>query len=186
MNAQVSSGRRQAWRQRHTREIALAVSIDLDRSEPVRIETDIGFLNQLLEQLARRGGFALKLSCEGGPRADARLIVEDCAIELGAALREAIGDSAEGSQHKLSARVEAAESSVSLEFRGHPSAVMEADLGCRQIGGLPTSLVPEFFQALAGALGARVQIRAQGPVDTDVIAACFRGLGAAIYEAIRA
>jgi imidazoleglycerol-phosphate dehydratase/histidinol-phosphatase len=180
MSAMISGCGRQVSRQRHTREIALTVSIDLDRSDPVWVETDIGFLNHLLEQLARAGGFSLKLSCEGGPRADDRLVVEDCGLELGAALRAAAGDAAEGSRQEISERVEAAQAKVLMLFRGRPGTVVEASVGARAIGGLPTDLVPEFFHALARALGARIELEARGPVDADVISACFRGVGAAL------
>lgn len=185
MNAVTIAPGRQAYRQRHTREIWLEVVVDLDRPAPVAVQTDVGFLNHLVVQLARQGGFSLHLACEGGPRADARLIVEDCALELGEALREALGDGIEGTQCALACRVEEAEARVAVAFSGGPGAEVSGPFGTQRIGGLPADLVPVFFHSLARSLGARIRLDVSGEVTTHVIAACFRAAGLAIREACR-
>lgn len=180
MNAVTITSGRQGHRQRRTREISLEVAVDLDRAGAVAVQTDIGFLNQLIGQLARQGGFSLYLACEGGPRADARLIVEDCALELGGALRDALGDGIENAQCTLACRVEEAEARVAVAFSGGPGAEVSGPFGARPIGGLPAELVPVFFHSLARPLGARIRLDVSGEVTTHVISACFRGAGLAI------
>lgn len=171
-------------RRRHTREIFLEATIDLDRSEPVVVSTDIGFLNHQIAQLARQAGFALWLSCEAGPRADARLILEDCALELGAALARVIEGGARQSRREVEVAVEDARAAVRIDFASAPGARVEGDFGIQTVGGLPLDLVPAFFHALGCALGAGVSIRVSGPIPTHRVAASFRSLGIAIRELI--
>jgi imidazoleglycerol phosphate dehydratase HisB len=184
MNAVPEVLPRTACRRRHTREIFLEAAIDLDRSEPVVVSTDIGFLNHQIAQLAREAGFALWLSCEAGPRADARLVLEDCAIELGAALALATDAGARRPGSEVATAVQDARAAVRIDLAGPAGARIEGDFGMQTVGGLPLDLVPVFFHSLGCALGAGIWIRVSGPVPTHRVAASFRGFGIAIREMI--
>nr|WP_147652073.1 histidinol-phosphatase [Vulcaniibacterium gelatinicum] len=78
--------------ERRTRETTIAVDVDLDREAEPRVRTGLGFLDHMLEQLGKHGGFALTVQTEGDLHVDEHHTVEDTAIVLGQALREALGD----------------------------------------------------------------------------------------------
>lgn len=96
MDASMTTSARQGYRMRCLRDIWVEVTVDLDRQGPVEVVTDIDALSEAIRRVAAAGGFALRLACEGGPCADAERVVADCALELGAALAEALGPAAPG------------------------------------------------------------------------------------------
>lgn len=96
MNADITTGAGRGYRMRCLRDLRVEVAVDLDRKGPVEVVTDIDALSEAIARIAADGGFALRLTCEGGPSADAERVVEDCALELGAALGEALGARASG------------------------------------------------------------------------------------------
>jgi len=174
---------RHAHRWRCLRESWIQVDVDLDRAQPVAVATDIDALSRAIEQLAASGGFALTLDGEGGPCADAQLVVEDCGYELGAALREALGGSARARRGTARPVAGAARATVEIEFGGRPGAACGAwEPGA--IDAMPAMLVPAFFQAFALGIGARVAIAVEGGSARERLAASCAGVGEALREAI--
>jgi imidazoleglycerol-phosphate dehydratase/histidinol-phosphatase len=78
--------------ERTTRETRIRVGVDLDRSADAVVATGIGFFDHMLEQIGKHAGIALSLTCAGDGHVDEHHIVEDCALALGQALRQALGD----------------------------------------------------------------------------------------------
>jgi imidazoleglycerol phosphate dehydratase HisB len=165
--------------------IWLEVAIDLDRPEPVEVETDIGYLNELIGYLARNGGFGLTMACEGGLRADQGLIMQDCALELGGALWQALGNPVDGACSGAAVAVDDVRATASLEFSERPGAELRGVFDCKQVNGLQTELIAPFFAALARALGCRILVQVDGVGAAPMIAACFGALGLALRDAIQ-
>jgi len=174
---------RQGYRRRCLSDIWLEVEVDFDRRAPVDVVTDLDAFSNALGQLAAGGGFALRLRCEGGPCADTRLLVEDCALELGAALRDAMGSAVKGAAASRTQRVEIQGAVVSVDFSGRPGATCSGPFAMEPVAGLPAGIVTAFLDSLGRALGARIEIEVRSGVSQDAIVASLAGVGRALRAA---
>jgi imidazoleglycerol-phosphate dehydratase/histidinol-phosphatase len=173
---------RQGYRRRCLRDIWLEVAVDFDRTAPVDIVTDLDAFSEALERLATGGGFALRLHCEGGPCADTRLLVEDCALELGSALRQAMGSSSQAAPAQTQ-RVEAPGAIVSVDFSRQPGATCSGLPAAGHADRLPAEMVTGFFDALGRGLGTRIEVEARGRTLRQAIEASFACAGQALRAA---
>jgi imidazoleglycerol-phosphate dehydratase/histidinol-phosphatase len=176
---------RRASVHRRTRETDIRVSVDLDASEPVTVHTGIAFFDHMLEQLAKHGGFALQLACDGDLQVDEHHTVEDCALALGAALRQALGDKRGIARYGFLLPMDEARAQVALDLSGRAHALFEGRFEREAVGGLPTELVPHFFRSLADSLGAALHISVTGDNAHHMIEACFKGTARALRMALR-
>jgi imidazoleglycerol-phosphate dehydratase/histidinol-phosphatase len=176
---------RRARVERRTKETQIDVQVTLDRTAPVTIDTGIGFFDHMLEQVARHGGFSLELSCKGDLEVDEHHTVEDCALALGQALREALGDKRGIARYGFLLAMDEAQAQVAIDLSGRPYAVFEGSFGRETVGGLPTELVPHFFRSLADSLGAAIHVQVRGENTHHMIEACFKGVGRALRQALR-
>lgn len=176
---------RRAQVQRRSKETDIRVAIDLDAHEPIRATTGIGFFDHMLEQLAKHGGFSLELQCAGDLQIDEHHTVEDCALALGEALRQALGRKLGLSRFGFLLPMDESEAQVSIDLSGRAYAVFEGQFGRERVGLLPTELVPHFFRSLADALGASIHIQVRGDNTHHMIEACFKGVGRALRQALR-
>ena len=176
---------RSARIERRTRETAIEVVLDLDRSAPVSIATGIAFFDHMLDQIARHGGFSLELRCSGDLAVDEHHTVEDTALALGQALRQALGDKRGIARYGFLLPMDEARAQIALDLSGRPYAIFEGRFNREAIGGLPTELVPHFFRSLADSLGAALHISVQGENTHHMVEACFKGVGRALRQAVR-
>jgi imidazoleglycerol-phosphate dehydratase/histidinol-phosphatase len=176
---------RRARVERRTKETRIEVQVALDRTAPVTIATGIGFFDHMLEQVARHGGFALELSCHGDLDVDEHHTVEDCALTLGQALREALGDKRGIARYGFLLAMDEAQAQVAIDLSGRPYAVFDGRFGRESVGGLPTELVPHFFRSLADSLGAAIHVQVRGENSHHMVEACFKGVGRALRQALR-
>jgi imidazoleglycerol-phosphate dehydratase/histidinol-phosphatase len=176
---------RTAHVQRTTKETRIDVRVALDRAAPVTIATGIGFFDHMLEQVARHGGFSLELSCQGDLEVDEHHTVEDCALALGQALREALGDKRGIARYGFLLPMDESLAQVAIDLSGRAYAVFEGQFGRESVGGLPTELVPHFFRSLADSLGAAIHVQVRGENTHHMIEACFKGVGRALRQALR-
>ena len=138
----------------------------------------------MLEQLAKHGGFALKLRCKGDLEVDEHHTVEDCALALGAALKEALGDRRGITRFASELPMDEASVKVLLDLSGRPWLRFKGNFPREHVGGLPTELVEHFFRSLAEASGATLHIRVRGDNTHHMIESCFKGVGRALRRAI--
>ncbi len=176
---------RQAAVSRQTRETHIQVQVGLDVSEPVAITTGIGFFDHMLEQLAKHGGFALQLRCQGDLQVDEHHTVEDCALALGEALRVAVGTKAGLGRYGFLLPMDEAQAQVAIDLSGRPVAQFEGRFQRERVGGLPTELVAHFFRSLAEGLGAAIHVSVRGENSHHMIEACFKAVGRALRQALR-
>ena len=176
---------RRARVRRTTKETDVVVEVDLSREGPSTMGTGIGFFDHMLEQIARHGGFSLNVSCKGDLQIDEHHTVEDCALALGSALREALGDKRGIARYGFLLAMDEAEAQVALDISGRPYSVWEGRFNRERVGDLPTELVPHFFRSFAEALGAALHVAVRGENTHHMIEACFKGTGRALRQAFR-
>jgi imidazoleglycerol-phosphate dehydratase/histidinol-phosphatase len=176
---------RRARVHRKTKETEVLVDVDLSHDGPSAIATGLGFFDHMLEQIAKHGGFALDLKCSGDLHIDEHHTVEDCALALGSALREALGDKRGIARYGFLLAMDEAEAQVALDLSGRPYFVWEGRFNREKIGELPTELVPHFFRSLAETLGAALHISVRGENSHHMVESCFKGVGRSLRQAIR-
>jgi imidazoleglycerol-phosphate dehydratase/histidinol-phosphatase len=170
---------------RKTKETDIHIDLDLSREGPSSIATGLGFFDHMLEQIAKHGGFALALRCSGDLDIDEHHTIEDCALALGAALNEALGDKRGIARYGFLLAMDEAEAQVALDISGRPFFVWDGRFNRERVGELPTELVPHFFRSLAQGLGAALHISVRGENSHHMIESCFKGVGRSLRQAIR-
>jgi imidazoleglycerol-phosphate dehydratase / histidinol-phosphatase len=181
----IQSAARRARVERATRETRVAVEVDLSREGPSKVATGLGFFDHMLEQIAKHGGFSLSLECQGDLHIDEHHSIEDCALALGSALREALGDKSGIGRYGFVLAMDEAEAHVALDLSGRPYFVWEGRLHRERVGDMPTELVPHFFRSLCETLGAALHLRVSGENTHHMVESCFKGVGRALRQAIR-
>jgi imidazoleglycerol-phosphate dehydratase/histidinol-phosphatase len=175
---------RTATVQRQTRETKISASVDLDAETPVSIQTGIGFFDHMLEQIAKHGGFSLKIDCAGDLQVDEHHTVEDVALALGEALRTALGDKRGIDRFGFLLPMDETEAQISLDLSGRAYLVFDGTFPRPEVGQLPTELVPHFFRSVADSLGANLHIAVRGENTHHMVEACFKGFGRTLRQAI--
>ena len=176
---------RRASVQRVTRETRIDVDIDLDSTARPRVETGIGFFDHMIDQLGVHGGFEVHLRCQGDLRIDEHHTVEDCALALGQALREALGERRGISRYGFLLPMDESLAQVALDLSGRPYLKFEGVFPRDNVGNFPSELVPHFFRSLADALGANIHLSVRGENTHHMIEACFKAVGRALRQAIQ-
>jgi imidazoleglycerol-phosphate dehydratase/histidinol-phosphatase len=176
---------RRARVQRTTKETEVVIDLDLSREGPTQVSTGIGFFDHMLEQIAKHGGFALQLTCKGDLHIDEHHTVEDCALALGSALREALGDKGGIGRYGFLLAMDEAEAQVALDISGRPFFVWDGRFNRERVGELPTELVPHFFRSLAETLGAALHVSVRGENTHHMVESCFKGVGRSLRQAVR-
>ena len=182
---QLTGRHRRAEVVRRTKETAVSVGVDLDCEDPIRVTTGIGFLDHMIEQIARHGGFSLELECRGDLAVDEHHTVEDTALALGQALREALGDKRGIGRYGFLLAMDEAEAQIAIDLSGRAYFVFDGHFAREAVGGLPTELVPHFFRSLSDALGCALHVTVRGDNAHHMIESCFKGVGRSLRQAFR-
>jgi len=175
---------REAVVSRQTNETIISACVSLDNAGPVQIDTGIGFFDHMLEQIARHGGFSLLLNAEGDLHIDDHHTIEDCAIVLGQAIHQALGDRAGIARYGFVLPMDEAQARIAIDLSGRPSFLFRAELPTEGAGGMTSQMVPHFFSTLSQHLGASIQIEAEGENSHHIIEAIFKGFGRALRSAL--
>ena len=181
---------RTATRSRRTAETDIDLTLGLDGSGRVSVDTGLPFFDHMLHQLARHGGFDLDLTAKGDLEIDAHHTVEDVGIALGATLAEALGDKA-GVRRFGSVTVPLDEAAVEvvLDLSGRPYLHYDVEPPGEKILGDPPfdpQLCEEFWRAFAtsGLLTLHV-VMLRGRNTHHIIEASFKGVARALRDAVR-
>ncbi|MFP5375962.1 MAG: imidazoleglycerol-phosphate dehydratase HisB [Acidimicrobiia bacterium] len=182
---------RVAERRRDTKETRVEVRVDLDGTGVARVDTGVPFYDHMLSQLGRHGGLDLEVRARGDLEVDIHHTVEDVAIVLGEAVREALGDKA-GIRRFASVALPLDEAlvEVALDLSGRPFLVYEVDCGADALPlGTPPfdpQMAEHFWQSFATAAAVTLHLRMRSGRNTHhILEASFKGVARALRDAVR-
>jgi imidazoleglycerol-phosphate dehydratase len=176
--------------ERTTKETSITVEIDLDGSGTSKISTGIPFYDHMLDQIARHGGFDLVVDAKGDLHIDTHHTVEDVAIALGEAFRQAAGDRA-GVRRFASGRypLDEAVIDIVLDLSGRPFVHWEVEIPeCLPLGDPPfdPNLAEHAISSFATSANITLHVTlVRGRNVHHIVEAAFKGLGRSLRDAVR-
>ncbi len=177
---------RKASIRRSTKETDVEVVVDLDGAGAASISTGIGFLDHMLELLARHSRIDLTVKAKGDLHIDPHHTTEDIGIALGQAVKQALGDMKGLTRYAdVHVPMDEALTRVALDVSGRPFLVFNAEFVRDKVGSFDTELVQEWFQAFAMNSGMTLHVATlYGTNDHHIAESCFKGLARALRVAL--
>ncbi len=178
---------RNATIDRKTNETEISVTLGLDGKGQANVQTGIGFLDHLLDALARHGRFDLDLRCQGDLEVDDHHTAEDCGLALGAVIREALGDRVGierfGSAY---APLDEALARAVVDISGRPHASIDLGLTRERLGELSCENIPHVLSSLATSAELTLHVDVlKGDNDHHRAEAAFKAVALALRAAVR-
>jgi imidazoleglycerol-phosphate dehydratase len=171
--------------ERKTKETSISVEVNLDGTGKYEIQTGIGFLDHMLEQISKHSLIDLKVKAKGDLHIDLHHTTEDTGIAMGEAIAKALGDK-KGIKRYAHALIPMDEtlSRVALDVSNRPYLVWNVKLKVEKLGEMDTELFKEWFQAFAQAAGMTLHIEnIYGDNSHHIIESCYKGLAKALRTA---
>jgi imidazoleglycerol-phosphate dehydratase len=171
---------------RKTKETDIDVAVDLDGNGASEIATGIGFLDHMLDLLARHSRIDIKVKAKGDLHIDFHHTAEDTGIAIGQAVKQALGDMKGITRYAdVHVPMDEALTRVAIDISGRPFLVFKAEFARDKVGDFDTELVQEWFQAFA--MNAGITLHAEclyGTNDHHIAESCFKGLARALRAAV--
>jgi imidazoleglycerol-phosphate dehydratase len=171
---------------RTTKETDVEVAVDLDGEGRATIATGIGFLDHMLDLLARHSRIDLNVKARGDLHIDQHHTTEDVGIALGQAVKQALGDMRGITRYAdVHVPMDEALTRVAIDISGRPFLVFKAEFVRDKVGSFDTELVQEWFQAFAMNAGVTLHVDTlYGTNDHHIAESCFKGLARALRSAV--
>ena len=171
---------------RKTKETDIEVAVDLDGTGVSAVATGIGFLDHMLDLLARHSRIDIRVKAAGDLHIDQHHTTEDTGIALGQAVRQALGDMKGITRFSdVHVPMDEALTRVAIDISGRPFLVFRVAFGRDKVGAFDTELVREWFQAFAMNAGITLHVETlYGANDHHIAESCFKGLARGLRAAV--
>ena len=171
---------------RKTKETSISVDLNIDGKGKYKIDTGIGFLNHMLEQLSKHSSIDMNIKAKGDTHIDLHHTTEDAGIAIGEALKKALKKSV-GIRRYAHAMIPMDEtlSRVAIDISNRPYLIWKVKLKVEKLGEMDTELFKEWFQAFAQAAGITLHVEnIYGDNSHHIIESCFKGLARSLRTAL--
>ena len=171
---------------RKTSETSIEAWITLDGTGKSRIDTGIGFLDHMIDQLARHGGIDIRLKATGDLRVDEHHLVEDVAIVLGEAFNIALGSKKGIGRYGFTLPMDDSLAQVTLDFGGRPWLTWDVTYRSERVGTIPSEMFFHFFRSFSDSAKCNIHIHAAGDNEHHKTEAIFKAFARAVRMAVAA
>jgi imidazoleglycerol-phosphate dehydratase/histidinol-phosphatase len=175
---------RKAKVERVTNETKICIALNLDGTGISSINTGLKFFDHMLEQLARHGNLGIDLHVQGDLEVDEHHTVEDTALALGSAIKNALGKKSGIERYGFNLPMDDVLAEVAIDFSGRPWLVWEVEFNREFIGDMPTEMFRHFFKSFSDAAGCNLNIKASGENEHHKIESIFKAWAKAIRMAV--
>jgi imidazoleglycerol-phosphate dehydratase len=176
---------RKAKISRKTKETSIFVEVNIDGKGKYKIDTGIGFLNHMLEQLSKHSLIDISVKAKGDTHIDLHHTTEDTGIAIGEAISKAAGNR-KGIKRYAHALIPMDETltRVAIDVSNRPYLIWKVDLKVEKLGEMDTELFKEWFQAFSQSAGITLHIEnVYGENSHHKIESCFKGLARSLKDA---
>lgn len=170
---------------RNTNETSIEVTVNLDGNGKKNIKTGLGFFDHMLEQIAKHGNIDLSVKVDGDLFVDEHHTIEDTALALGAAFKDALGSKKGIERYGWLLPMDDCLAQVAIDFGGRPWIEWEVEFNREKIGDCPTEMFFHFFKSFSDASMCNLNIKAEGENEHHKIEAIFKGFAKAIKMAVQ-
>ena len=179
----IRSTERSAVVARKTRETDIYVRVDLDGKGTSAIDTGLKFLDHMLQQLVTHGGLALEIRCKGDLEVDEHHTMEDVAIALGEAIRQALGDKRGIGRYGFALPMDESRAIVLLDLGGRSELVWDVSFTREYVGDVPTEMFKHFFKSLSSSLQANLYVQARGENNHHLAEGVYKAFARTLKQA---
>lgn len=169
---------------RITKETNIHVKVCLN-GEKIAINTGVPFFDHMLEQIAVHGGIGLEISCKGDLEIDEHHSVEDVALALGSAIKQALGDKIGITRYGFVLPMDECLASCAIDFCNRPHLVYKAKFKKEKLGELSTEMIEHFFYSLSYSMGVSLHLKVKGKNDHHKAEGLFKAFAKALKMAVK-
>lgn len=177
------AGSRTAVVERNTSETKIKIELDLDEAGEASISTGLSFFDHMLDQIAKHAQLKLSIHVNGDLHVDEHHTIEDTALALGDAFKQALGNKRGLERYGFALPMDESMSQVLIDFGGRPWLVWDADFAREKVGDMPTEMFFHFFKSFSDAAACNLNIKAEGSNEHHKIEGIFKAFARAVKMA---